>query len=263
MNNTELAVRDSSGFSRRTIVRGAAWSVPVVSMAATAPAFASSTCKDGAYRIRWGQDYNGTTKVATADRISTSGSGVVGAAALTLTITNSFGGSMQAGSAPDGASNLTTSPFNVGGTGAPGLTIMQRSSSNNALSTPRANNNQVVTLTFNRPVWDLAFKITDIDSNTGQYQDRVFVSGNPTFTLESGVSGAGTSGTPWQPVNGNQNFDPTTGTAGNVNVDYVGKPAASIYTITYWNNQTGGLTGNGLQGVFISGFTFSSETCAP
>ncbi|MDT0183426.1 hypothetical protein Q9S36_24870 [Microbacterium sp. ARD31] len=245
--------------SRRSVVRGAAWSVPVVSVAATAPAFATSLCQDGNYQIRWASDYNATSRVATANRISTSGSGATGSAPLTLTVTSKFNGTMAAGSTGS-YSNLATSPGNVGGLGVRGLTIMQRSTQT-ALATPRANQNQVVTLTFNRPVWNLKFTLTDIDSQLGQYQDRVYVSGAPAFTLASQVGGSGTSGSPWAPTGTNITQDPVTGGGGNVAVDYTNKPAASVYTLTYWNNQSGNLSGNGLQGVFISTMTFSSETC--
>lgn len=257
--------------SRRTLVRGAAWSVPVVAVAATAPAYAASTCADGAYQVRWGTDYVASTKSATANRTGTSGTGVVGNAALTLTVTNQFGGSMASGSAGGGVSNLVASPWNVAGVGVPGLTIMQQvttstvawwSSTRNPLPTPRSGNFQRVTLTFNRPVWNLKFTITDIDSNSGQYQDRIAVSGNPAFTMNAGVSGAGSDGAPWQPVNNNQNWDPQSETQGNVQVDYTGQPAASVYTITYWNDQAGNISGDGLQGVFLGTLTFSSETCA-
>jgi hypothetical protein len=258
--------------TRRTMVRSAAWTVPVVAVAATAPAYATSACRDGQYRIRWASEYNSSTKKATANRTSTSGSGTLGNADLTLTITNEFGGSMGAGSAnPNlGESNLTATTYNVAGVGAPGLTIMQRVTTgttwwNNslryALPEPRSGNFQRVTLTFNRPVWDLKFTITDIDSNDGQYQDRVFVSGNPTYTVNSGISGDGSSGTPWRPVDDDQNWDPQTQSNGNVTVDYAGKPSASVYTITYWNDQTGNLSGNGLQGVFLGTLTFGAETC--
>jgi hypothetical protein len=247
--------------TRRTLVRGAAWSVPVVAVAATAPAYASSTCADGAYRLRWEQNYNENTRVATAELLSTSGTGAVGNAALTLTVSNKFNGSMQAGST-GGYSNLTTSPGNIGGTGTRGLTIMQRVSTN-PLPTPRENQNQVVTLTFNRPVWNLAFTLTDIDSSSGQYQDRIFVSGAPaSYTLQSQVQGAGTAGTPWQPTGPNLMQDPVRGNGGNVAVDYTGLPRAAVYTITYWNDQNNWLSANGLQGVFVSNMTFSSETCA-
>lgn len=257
--------------SRRTLVRGAAWSVPVVAVAATAPAYATSTCADGAYRIRWATDYAPGTKTATANRTGTSGTGSIGNAPLTLTITNEFGGSMGSGSAGGGVSNLTASPWNVAGVGAPGLTIMQQATTStvwwsnsvrNALPTPRSGNFQRVTLTFNRPVWDLKFTITDIDSNAGQYQDRIFVSGSPSFTFNSGISGGGSSTAPWQPVNNDQNWDPQTQAQGNVMVDYTGQPASAVFTITYWNDQSGNLTGDGLQGVFLGTFTFSAETCS-
>ena len=243
----------------------------MVSVAATAPAYATSTCADGAYRVRWANDYTASSQTAIANRTGTSGSGAVGNSPLTLTVTNEFAGSVAAGSAGGGVSNMTASPWNVAGVGAPGLTIMQRvttstlwynNSLRSPLPTPRSGNYQRVTLTFSRPVWNLKFTVTDIDSNSGQYQDRIFVSGSPSYAVNSGISGAGSSGSPWQPVNTNQNWDPQTETQGNVTVDYTGLPASNTYTITYWNDQSGNLSGDGLQGVFIGTLTFGAETCA-
>ncbi|CAM3666178.1 hypothetical protein [Nocardioides zeicaulis] len=262
---TELDVRDSSGLSRRTVVRGAAWSVPVVSMAATAPAFASSTCKDGAYQVRWSLDYDGATDVATANRTTTSGTGTTGNAALTLTVLSTFNGRMQAGSANvqnvGTYSNLNVSPANIGGLGQRGLTIMQRCR-DTSLGTPRRNNNQVITLKFNRPVWDLKFTLTDIDSNSGQYQDRIEISPvPPKFTLGGAMQGSGTQASPWSPKTTNLDQDPVSEGGGNVVLDYTGAAPAAEYTITYWNDQSGTLTSNGLQGVFVSNVTCAAETC--
>ena len=65
MTNTQLRP------TRRTLVRGAAWSVPVVSIAAAAPAFAAS-CDTQPYLLDWGVTsfspgpLDGATRVATA-----------------------------------------------------------------------------------------------------------------------------------------------------------------------------------------------------
>lgn len=251
-------VLDTTRASRRTVVRGAAWTVPVVAAATAAPAFATSACADGVYEIRWAN--MNSSKVVTGVRTSTSGEGAVFNSALTVTVTSTFGGSMAAGSAPDGASNLGISPFNVGGTGARGLTIMQRSTTT-SFSTPRSGNFQTVTLKFNRPVWGLKYTITDIDSASGQYQDRIVVSGSPAYLRQPLVTGAGSSETPFAPTTTNNAVNPETGTGGNVAVDY-GSYVGDTYTLTYWNDQSGTLSSNGLQGVFVAGMTLNAETCA-
>lgn len=242
------------------MVRSAAWSIPVVAVAATAPAYASSRCADGVFEVRWA-DMSNSTKITTAVRTSTSGTGAIGTSAVTVTVTNSFGGSMIAGSAPDGASNMTASPFNVGATGARGLTMMQRAQGT-SFSGTRSGHFQTFTLKFNRAVWGLKYTVTDIDSSNGQYQDRIFVSGAPAVTKYADVIGGGTSTDPFAPRVLDRNQNPQTDDEGNATVDY-GTYSGDTYTITYWNDQSGNLSSNGLQGVFISGLSFSSETCTP
>ena len=257
--------------SRRSVVRAAAWTAPAVSVAVAAPAYAacSPSVVDGTYQVQWARDYNASTKRATAVRVGTATPGTPGTTPIGLSVSSRFFGSVVAASttANEGTyNNLAVSPANIGGTGTRGLTIMQRSTAA-SLSTPRLDNRQEVLLTFDRPVRDLRFKLTDIDSqdpqfSNGQYQDRVFVSGTPTSTKASQVIGSGwTSGDSWRPTGPNLTQDPRTGTNGNVDVSYVGQPASMTYLITYWNDQSGRLAGQGLQGVFLTDLSFTAASC--
>ena len=262
--------------SRRSVVRAAAWTAPAVSIAVAAPAYAacSPSTSTGTYEFSWQRDYTGPGVFLPAVLVNP-GVGTVGTTPVTVRVSSQFFGDMEAGSAGDGASNLTVSPFNVGGTGAPGLTIMQRAKQGvGSFSTPRSTHRQEVTLTFSRPVTNLKFKFTDIDSldepssgwwspATRQYQDRIFVSGGASGLRGSQVTGTGTSATDsWRPTGANIQHNPTTGTNGNVDVTYPATPGLSTYKITYWNDQEGTLASRGLQGVFVGNLTFTAATCA-
>lgn len=252
-----------------TAIAAGLWTAPAVVAVTAAPALASSgatACATGSYVMRWSDHYDARTRQA-APLLTSAGVGRNANDPLSLSITSSFAGSMVSGSAPDGASNLTVSPFNVGGTGRRGLTLMQRSSGTRLLGT-LSDHFQRVTLTFGRPVSNLKFTITDIDSFSGQYQDRVFVSGSPAGTKPSPtlLTGAGSSGSPWRSTGTDNNLPSTTDSRGNVTVDYTGQPASATYTITFWNAQTNSrrtpLTGNGLQGIFLTDLSFNASTCA-
>src|SRR5688500_2682096 len=78
--------------TRRTLVRGAAWSVPVVSLAAAAPAFAASgttslTSNGGA--VKWG---TGPTKHVSWDLTLINGAVAIDTVSITFTYTPNGGG---------------------------------------------------------------------------------------------------------------------------------------------------------------------------
>jgi len=77
--------------TRRTLVRGAAWSVPVVSIAAAAPAFAASGTSSltGGAAVKWG---NGPTKHVSWDLTLTNGAVAIDTVSITFTYTPNGGG---------------------------------------------------------------------------------------------------------------------------------------------------------------------------
>ncbi|MCY4726643.1 hypothetical protein NYO98_10170 [Nocardioides sp. STR2] len=271
--------------SRRTVLRAAAWTAPAVSVAVAVPAYAAASgpvaCADATYEIRWASHYNAQSRTAVAGLVSAAGAGTVGREPLTMVVSSQFFGSTVAGST-GGYSNLALSPGNVGGTGRKGLTIMQRATVDE-FAAPRSNHRQEITLTFSRPVRNLAFKLSDIDANAepsrwewyrdgkqwkqreikrGQYQDRVWLSGNPSGARASVVAGSGTSADPWRSTSTDVDQDPVSGTNGNVTVSYAGKPASPVYKLTYWNDQEGELTAQALQGIFLTDLSFTASSCA-
>jgi hypothetical protein len=79
--------------TRRTLVRGAAWSVPVVSIAAAAPAFAASGTSSltaGGAAVKWG---NGSTKHVSWDLTLTNGAVAIDTVSITFTYAPNGGGS--------------------------------------------------------------------------------------------------------------------------------------------------------------------------
>ncbi|WP_416954466.1 hypothetical protein ACNKF0_19445 [Nocardioides sp. T5] len=267
------------------MLRAAAWTAPAVSVAVAVPAYAAASgpvaCADANYKIEWASHYDARNRSAVARVVSAAGTGTLGSEPLTMTVSSLFYGSVEAGST-GGYSNLALSPGNVGGTGRKGLTIMQRATVDE-FSTPRSNHRQEITLIFSRPVSNLKFTLSDIDANAepsrwewyrdrgqwkqreikrGQYQDRVWLSGNPAGAKAGMVTGSGTSADPWRSTSTDVEHDPVTGGNGNVTVSYAGRPASMAYVLTYWNDQPGELTAQGLQGIFLTDLTFTASSCA-
>lgn len=258
---TEALVRPS----RRSFVRAAAWSVPVVSLAAAAPAFAASPCDSrvGAV-IDW--DNPATTthvresvwkSVTTYDP---DGNGTV--PSITLTTTASYSGNMKSG--PE-FGNITNDSLllqsNIGGLNQAGLVMYQSTTSTGAGS---FNDRGTYTFTFTRPVTNLTFTITDIDSGGAQYYDRLMLTAGFTQQFRAGaVTGAGTQSDPYRATNSNAGVDDFTSANGNVRVTYPG--TISSFTITYWNESAnlGDKPGwyNNQQAVFLSDLTFDYKPC--
>lgn len=248
-------VRETVRPSRRAVVRGAAWSVPVVSMAATAPAFAASCgSTDVAYTLDWGNTAVTTytapsnpagtgTKVGTATVLAPAGSG-----GSSLTVTFS---SVMAGSMVRDADNLTvSSETNVGALGlGRGLNIAHAA----PIPTGYANR-QDISVSFSRAVTNLRFTITDIDATQGNWIDQVAVSGTRNGVPVSTVTGSGTTNDPWMPTQyGNRGNNSN---LGNVAITFPSLAANTPFVFSFWN-----LSGDGNQRVFLSDFTFTAKGC--
>ncbi|QCX27469.1 hypothetical protein [Nocardioides jishulii] len=215
------------------------------------------------------------TAPATLTTQGLTASQIAAAKPLVVTATNAFTGARMRGATSGSYQNMRVSPGNIGGLRSRGLTLLQdlgtSSSSHGATSLVRQGHSQVLTLGFNRPVKNLQFTVTDIDSANGQYQDRLIVSGTRTFTFASALTGNGTPATtqaatastwPFRNTGTNSSYDPATSGAGNVTVNYGPTTGVSTVQVTFWNDQAGNnLDNNGLQGIFISDLTFTAMTC--
>ncbi|GGD26255.1 hypothetical protein [Nocardioides daphniae] len=273
--------------SRRGLLTASAWAVPAIMVSSASPAFAgsgvvpppTSSCREIDYTFSWqasGYSFVPTSSSslygvgkgsAPATRVpnqSLTPAEVAAITPLTVTASNSFTGNRMRGRlASDGAANMRVSPFNVGGLQARGLTLLQDLTTNNSLgnnAATRAGHAQVLKLEFSRPVKNLRFTITDIDSTSGQYRDRVSVSGGASGVRATALRGAGTASDPWRNNSDNTGYDPGVG-SGNVAVDYSGLAPVSTVLVTFWNDQSGSLSSYGLQGIFISNLTFRAMSC--
>lgn len=241
--------------TRRTLIRGAAWSAPVVAVAGSTPAVAASTdpCEPVPVTIDW--------QSARYTRVSAS-SGyytipLSDGTTITMQIKSTWsqmapGGvaSSDGGTADD---NLRLSKFNIGGTGQPGLVLHQ-----NNYRYPGSYGYQTTTFTFSRPVSTLTFAVSDIDASKGDFRDAVSLSTNLTGTPSSTLTTQAYNGSTWYVPKTYTLVDNALGAA-NVNVSGTDITSFSLkYSNfdTYWD-----LDGNGSypdrdrdQRVFLTGF---------
>ena len=272
--------------TRRSVVRGAAWSMPVVAVAATAPAYAASTCANPRlYRLDWGTStYSHTTADASvATVLSTNGGPTVYAHFATIFRGNGRGDGNVPGSNPVESRNLSVPPgtgtgttqdpviTSLGGLGAGerGMRLQQTSPQGYA-------NRQDVTVTFrsgaaadSSPVniQNLSVYIVDIDAlTTNPYSDRVALSSASAYTATrdaaivgaGSTAGEGSTGTgPWRnSTTGNQ---PENEAGARVQLTWDDDYAArmSSFGLAYWTNT--GATGNNAgqyHRIYLSDFTF-------
>ncbi|MFL0459377.1 hypothetical protein ACH0CA_02705 [Kytococcus sedentarius] len=175
----------SNTTTRRTVLRGAAWTAPAVVVAGSAPALAASTdpCEPQPVTVDW-QSANyvrvspsrGYYTIPLSDETT-----------MRLDISAEFV-SMRPNGERTTDDQLKLSTFDIGGTGEPGLILHQ-----NDLRHRGRNGYQTVTFTFDRTLTTLDFQITDIDWNPYDFRDAVRPGSNlvatPEDTLEVTSSG--------------------------------------------------------------------------
>jgi hypothetical protein len=242
--------------TRRTLMRGAAWSVPVVAVAAQAPAFAASPCDQQGYRLDWGV----TPYVAPANLTVSPNAGVATVAAsaegtpITVTLTSTLSG-LGVTRYTGNLTVLTTTNIGALGAGEQGVAVRTNGTSLTSLSS------QTITVTFSRPVSNLSFTIVDIDRDAN-FNDRVIMSPLPTsYTRAATVDGSGDAGLetansgPFRQTGSTTNLDDTSG-AGNVTVRYAGGTSFTSFQILYFNASS-----SGPQGILLSDFIFTARGC--
>jgi hypothetical protein len=208
--------------SRRAVVHGAAWSVPVVAVAATAPAYAASC--GVVETLNWSSYSNGTVFSSAqfdGNTLSISQSGNLG---------------------PDSGKVI----YQPEGGYNPALRFYPANNVNGSSVT--------VTVTFTRPVKDLTFEILDIDNsrdgNTWYWRDRVEILTTPfTGTKGSRVEGNGTNASPYQNTTNTalDNSSPN----GNVTLKWAGP----LTTVSFRYYQVGSPTGTPHTGLSPISFT--------
>jgi hypothetical protein len=257
--------------TRRTITRTAIWTVPVIAAATTVPAYAASACLP-----RTGQvlDWDGTnvvfSRTATSAKAVLDPDGAGPVPVITVDVVASYTGGMQAGS-ENGSTALTmTRQAAVGGLNVSGLGLAQSTTSSSPNNGPKEpvgyGDRGTYTFSFSRPVSNLVFTLTDIDSTSGDFRDALILTGG--YTVESTGNGVelfagGKNDTPnqwFQSNDANTAVDDTNGGAGNLRVRY---PATiTQFSITYWNRQASydpALDTD--QRVFVSDMKFDYTPC--
>ena len=264
----------STGVSRRSIAKGAAWATPTILAVGMAPAYATSPRCFVTTTIDWGTSrYTRTSATGgtytTADPDGSSGS----LQPLTLTVQNTYlGSNTQLGSQNfNGSSkwsscncnrNLAVTTGTVGGTTSRGLTLHQSPKNDRSKSsTPTNANKSITTFTFSESVQNLSFTITDIDSEDDDFVDAVAISGasySGVLANSAYLEGDGSVGNPWRgKVVGAQ--DDTTSDRGNVTVTF---PEVTSFELHYWNQQeSSSWRIDGDQGIFLTSFRVTYNAC--
>ncbi|NYE35767.1 hypothetical protein F4692_000871 [Nocardioides cavernae] len=258
--------------SRRSVTRAAAWTVPVVAVAATAPAYAASPCDSRAGTVDWanGSRFSrASASSATYTIPDPDGSGP--GEALTLTISTTFLGSntqlgdqgYNSGNGVRINDNLRTTT-GVGGSGA-GATSLQlhqspRRDGDKVDTWTTTSNKSITTFTFSREVTGLTFTIRDIDSAFRDFWDGIALAG-AAFTSSranaSYVSGTGALTDPFRSSSNNLGVGDGS-TDGNVAITM---PTVTSFEFHYWNLSSTGSSADGDQKVFLSGLSFDYKPC--
>lgn len=242
----------SSHITRRRLAQGAAWSAPMILAAGAVPAHAVSICDE----VSYAPALNSNTVTRASDSSATGAFNPVtpvnsptGPVKPTVAVT--FKATALGGKTLNSAQNLTVAgqQLDLGYNGAGdlatnGLELIQSGPIGYAAR-------QTLTITFDRPVKNLAFTIADLDR--AGYLDQVALSGSPTVSNGSNVSGAGTTTSPLGPATnvGDRKSDDVT-TRSDIRYS---QPVTSV-TIDFWSKQ-----GTLSQQVFISGMSFTASTC--
>ena len=249
--------------TRRILLRSAAWSVPVVSLAAAAPAFAASPC---ALRTNQTLDWDGanTTYVRNSPTSGTATfdpDGLGPVPSLTLQVAATYSGLMRAGTEGGSAATALAVKALVGGLGMSGLGLEQATTSKSPQGSAERG---TYTFSFSRPVTNLKFTLTDIDSLAGDFWDIVQpLAGYTVVSMGAGVAtdNGGIGGAQrFFRATGSGLVDNRTGSAGNLELSYAGP--ISSFSITYWNGATSfDKKVDTSQIVYVSDMTFDDKPC--
>lgn len=220
--------------SRRTVVRGAAWTVPVVALAVTAPAYAASPCPERT--LTWSALGNGNVFASTT----------VGPVTVTLTVSGATAAN----------NNRTISTASTGG----------QASSLRFYSEAGNGTSQTVTFAFTRTstglpvdVLNLKFSFLDIDSGGNGWNDNVVVN-TPGYGSQivnaTYVQGAGASGNAFR-ANGANTSANTGGASSNGNVNVSWSTAVNGVSFSY----SQAVAASGAPFIGISNMSFQPIVC--
>lgn len=243
--------------TRRNVAKGAAWSIPAVTMGLPSAAIAASgTC---AYSTAV---WNTSTSMTSTGGSTTATASPGGVTITTSTVRNGSTNLRTAYAAGEG--NFNTASVSVSERAGSGWLVLSQDRNNAA--------GQTVTVTFSQPVYCVSFYVNDIDTqfygSTSKYRDNVTV---PGFTAVAGPGGTSVL------ASGSTATSATTATSTGTSADYNWQTDArglamftnaatsglTSFTLTYTNTNagTGTNAGNNKQEVYISPLRFSTTPC--
>ena len=260
--------------SRRAVVRGGAWTAPLIVVSTAAPAFAASTCKTSySYRLNWGTTVFTRTSATSASAriVSTNGGPDIYAVFAVSTFGNNTPDATRNLTVPGGTAGsdaqLDPAITNIGGIGAGERGVRLQ----NATSGQGRGNRQELTVTFRKTsvngpavsTTGLNFWITDIDAiTTSPYADRVELTGTYNQARDNAIRGNGLNVAesnnnvgPWRNSDTNNNQGENTSGA-RVQITYTA--STSSFTLAYWNNAA---PGTQYHRIFLTDFVFTSTGC--
>lgn len=225
--------------SRRAIVRGAAWTTPVIAMVGAAPAYAISPrlCPGGRFTLDW--SYGAGTFVSSPatppfNSWTWSPFDLQGAGSFSV----SAGAAYSAASPTSPSLTMRGTTFGVSNSGvAMGIT-----------NTTLPNDSGCFTFSFSQPLVNLQFYLGDIDWGN----ERVWITPTPTTATivdPAIVAGSGTPADPWHSLVASD-VDVTTSNHASVNITYA---SISSFTICLRDLTTGGAWQSN---IFFSRFVF-------
>lgn len=262
----------SESLNRRGVIKGAAWSVPVMAVAVATPAASASPCV---------QTYTGAVRFSAVGAApvnyvrSTTNPTTAGSANVTLPAVNgfttgavnvTFSSSSIVSAATGGTYARDSRNFDGNNTIAPGkFAIVQTVTGNPSVGTQDPVRGQTIDISFSRPVTGLSFRLEGITRGSN-YNDAVTLTtvagaalAATSTTVGSQVQGNGTAANPWRA--NVDNAGAGSPTISNANSLVVTIPSTiSSFRLRY--NSWSGTTGNVVQpqGVFLGNMTFNT-TC--
>lgn len=250
------APRNAPTQTRRTVLRTAAWSAPVVAVAAATPAHAAaSPCEPQAYTAPvTSANYTRTSTSAGSGTVALAPGGAAGATTFAYSVTSTL-----IGSALRYSSNLAQINASARAGGSPVSTVWD------AYQYAAYGEGQVFTWTFARPVSNISLVVIDIDSNTPTvgFRDAVSTSPSPVassiqFANASYLQGSGTPGSPFQTTSG-QGSSGTGSSNGNVTFQLAGP--LTQFTLTYTNSRPA--SGRPAQAIGMAITGLEASGCGP
>lgn len=238
---------ESATISRRTLAKGAAWSVPVVAAAATAPAYAAS--RPCTYTtLNWNTRVSATSATTTVPGVTATAT-LRGGTRADTGYSNMFPETLTIGSFPE-YSGSKWLRLATGGANSQGETITVSG--------------------FSAPIYCVSFYIQDIDtqysSASNRYRDAVSVTGFTASTSSQYVAASGstaTSSTTATSTSSSGSWSYTSSTNGLAKFTYTSSTGLSSITINYTNPVAGsnsGVNDNNMQ-VWVSPIKYSTNPC--